>query len=336
MNQKAFAPILIVLGIMLIAGIVTGAYYLGTKRITNLPSVVKSTPKSTNTLNLRTPLPSHSFQDTTKGLEISLQDKLAACEYATSDVKLGEVASCDDLRDTRGVISIDTYNQFHQPVLGTVTQKTRQESLRDWVVRIANADKNNMPKLVQDITTERSDNISNIDSITVLDDGTYKYTDSKGIVSYNYKSTIYQENGNNIIVLDSEISNTKARDIDELKNLLPLIHTTPITTGDLGLNVTWHHNRNSGVYVGYTGYLYQTDQKTIAANIKTDSKGQYFVRLKPGIYYFIYPDGSSKQIQVQLGRGVVPLPNIDIATEKDMFNGPVPNAPPSLNERKRF
>lgn len=325
MNQKGVIQILIILGALLLIG--AGAYYLGTKRLTNPSSFTKPTPKPTSTSFLGPTPIYHNFQDTTKGLEISLPDNLVACEYATSDVKLAQATSCNYTMDDGNSIGVDSYNQFHHPLFGPITPKTNLESLHNWVTRVAkgiSANNNELNKIAKSEvgvpSIEQSDDISDIDSNTVLHNITItqKSTDSKQ-VSYSYYSTIYQQQGDNIIALSSGRLNTKGENVNELKRLLPLVRTIPITTGDLTLNVTWHHNGNSGIYVGYTGYLYQADQKTIATDIKTDSNGQYFVRLKPGTYYFLYPDGSSKQLQVQLGLNIIPSSFIDIATEKDMF-----------------
>lgn len=324
LKEKGFAPLIITLGIVVILGIVGGIYYLG--KVNSKPQIQNPAVTSKST-----------FQDTTKGLEISLPDNLVVCEYA-SDLKLKQAASCSLEEDSGdGSILIDTYNQFHHPMFGPVIPKTSQESLHDWVIEIANGISTNNNQLNKTnrehgnlIIIEQIDDISDIDSNTVLDRVTNKITESNK-ASYAYYTTIYQQQGDNIIALSLR-SNIKGENIDKLKSLLPLIRSIPITTGDLGLNITWHHNKNSGSYVDYTGYLYQADQKTIAANIKPDWKGLYFVKLKPGTYYFFYPDGSSKQLQVKLGiNNSVPFTKnniIDIATEKDMFNGPVPNSPP--------
>ncbi len=318
--QRGQAILWIVIGVLAVTAIASGVYFLGKyQNFKPKQSVAKRV---------------YDFQDTTKGIEISLPDNLIACEYPTSDVKLQQATSCNPAYDSGdGSILIDTYNQFHHPRFGPVIPKTNQESLRDWVTKVVNgvvANNNELNKEGKGVIIEQSDDISDIDSNTVLDEVTYKLT-VENKVTYSYETVIYQQQGDNIIALSLR-SNIKGENIDELKNILPYIRTIPITTGDLRLNITWHRNKNSGVYAGYTGYLYEADQKTIAANIKTDSNGYFFIKLKPGIYYFFYPDGSSKKLQVELGiNNFVPFTNnnvIDIATEKDMFNGPVPNSPP--------
>lgn len=326
--QKGQIPIIILVGLLVLAVVAGGVYLLGKQGPSNSSSSVELSAKPMY----------RSFSDTTKGIEISLPDNLIACEYGVSDLKLEQGTLCNPTNDSGdGSILIDTYNQFHHPMFDPAAPKTNQESLHDWVIKVANGISANNNEINKTASSEegvpifeRSDNILDIDPNTVIDSVTDKLTVSNQ-VSYSYYTIIYQQQGDNIIVL-SLGSNTKGENVEKLRSLLPLISTIPITTGDLRLNITWHHNKNSGGYAGFSGYLYQADQKTIAANIKADANGYYFVKLKPGTYYFFYPDGSSKQLQVELGvNNFVPFTKnnvIDIATEKDMFNGPVPNSPP--------
>ncbi len=329
-KQKGYLPpILAAIVVLLIVGI--GGYFLYSKQTdkTAVPSEqISQTTNTTNPLSTTQPSTSSKYQNTTKGLELSLSGKFIVCDYPTSDVKLGEAASCDLLRDSKDTISVETYNQSHQPTLSSISLKTNQESLHDWVIRVSNAKKKNMPEEVMGSTVTQSDNILDMGPTTVLDEVTQKNT-LNGTSTNNYQSIIYKQQGDNIIVLQSGYSTSQGQYTDKLKSLLPSIQTIPVTTGDLGMNIGWTHNGNSGTYVNFTGNLYASDQKTIAATIKTDSQGQYFVRLKPGTYYFIQPDGTSKQITISLGLSVIPLPTFNITTERDMFNIPAPSSPPT-------
>jgi hypothetical protein len=328
-KQKGyFLPLLVAIVALIILGVGGFYFYQKQSKLVDYQQVSQST-NTTNTTTLKPPTDS-KYQNTTKGIEISPSGKFIVCDYPNSDVKLGETTSCDLLKNSKDAIKVDTYNQFHQHFLSSVAPKTKQESLHNWVVKVADAERGETSEEIMGSTVTRTDNILDINPSTVLDEVTLKST-LNGSSTNSYKSVIYQEQGGNIIVLESGYPNTQGQHDDKLKSLLPLIQTIPVTTGDIGMNIIWVHNSNSGSYVNYTGNLYTADQKTVATNIKTDSQGQYFVRLKPGMYFFMYPsnsypNGASKQIEVLLGKGIIPLLTININTEKDMFSIPAPSS----------
>lgn len=269
--------------------------------IYKLTKSIISSPSQQNTSTVDQ-IVKNQYANTTLGYSIMLPEGWSACESGNAGgrMRIAKSQKCGISWDESFIL--DT--ALNRP-LGLLERKQR-ESFIDWVKR---SSKENTSYLKSPDKVESE--FTTISPQVIVEKQTYS-TPNTGEDKISYGKNIYIEDfQTTAFILRTEgpygMNRDKSLDKDivlkfPLEQFIPLIKNAPITTGDITGSVGKKVKGGSSIYPNYQGTFYQDDKKTVATTFTTDRNGVYLVRLKPGTYYFIYPDKKEEKITVILGK----------------------------------
>lgn len=289
--QKGISPIIavILLAVVLVIG---GAYYFKQQQV---KQAFKTNTANETTKVQNLPIQDRTsasvqnlYQNTTLGYELQLPSGWVACE--SSDIHSIVTIEKSKVCDISNLLSFTIY----------ANNQTGKESFSAWVQSSANEDKK-MAQSPDELLSE----LSTIDENTIVENRTYNTPNGTPKVSYQ-KLAYLKQPDDRIIIISTYRDNKSSVDSMLLEKFIPLLHSIPVASGDVGGQISWHNKDRSsaGGLDDYVDKIYNSDQKTIAAIFKTSNdSATYLARMKPGKYYFKHPDsGSFEEIQIQLGK----------------------------------
>lgn len=292
MNQKALLLILII-------SVGVGSYFLYQQQTkSTLVTPVDQTVKN-------------QYINTTLGYSLVLPEGWSACESGDTGgrVRIAKSQKCGISWDESFLM--DT--ALNRP-LGLLERK-QGESFIEWVKR-NNQEKDSYIKAPDKVESE----FITITPQIIMEKQTY-FSPNAQYDKVVYTKNIYIEDSQTtafILYAEGPYGMTRDRSLDKdivskfpLEQFIPLIKSAPITTGNITGTVGKKVKTTTSIYPDYQGTIYQGDKKTVATTFTTDRNGVYLVRLKPGTYYFIYPDKKEEKITVILGKETRFTPDIE-------------------------
>lgn len=275
MSQKGLVPILIVL--LIASGI--GGYLIYSGKINlNKESNDKYIQLADRTFK-------DSYLNTTLGFSLNLPYGWVACEnsFVPERIKVAQGQTCEDKWNGKKwnasfILTTPGFDLTNPP------ERLQTESFLDWTKRYSK-EATSYIKLPNTIASE----FIIITPQIILEKRTTYSPDAVQEPKELHLQIIYIEDIEDkdpqkvAFILTGNDTSPK-----EFANYLTSL---PITTGDI-VGITKHN---------FSGSFYDESKKNIVATFITNSHGEYFVRLKPGTYYFIYSDGRTEKLNVFLG-----------------------------------
>lgn len=298
-RQAGFTPFVIILGIVIVFGIISGAYFLG--------KTSSSNPKESTNIEV-TPSPEASveYSSSTLGFKLNLPAGWTVCDPGSTPGVIGLEPALVPSNECHGyTINTAYYNTFSVNSSVEVKRKP-SESFINYVKRL-DAEYMQQPQVLKSNKSKPKIEFISISPNEVLKKVTTKYPENVP-VGTRWQALYIEDPQKGAIIIGSRYGSNSSIEDPNLQLIAANLTSIPIATGAVSGQVNEVSFSNDVQQntpkpnFPITIYTDFTDKKTIAAATKSDDTAMFVVHLKPGTYYAKYPNGVWQPITVSLGK----------------------------------